>query len=149
MSQSNISLAAMRERSAMRKELLKQTLGIKDGTSLSEALGNVSTKSNHQTDKTPKSSKLGSCGKPVKTVRGIQGSGFSESGNSNKSSSDTESKRRPNLRGIKTERITDRKRSRTSSREKSPNISNVSRGYGYIKSSNACMVVKGANAELI
>ena len=33
--------AAMRERSAIRKELLKKTLGVNDGISLAEALGNV------------------------------------------------------------------------------------------------------------
>ena len=33
--------AAMRERSAIRKELLKRTLGVNDGISLAEALGNV------------------------------------------------------------------------------------------------------------
>ena len=36
--------AAMRERSAIRKELLKKTLGVNEGTSLSEALGNVNNK---------------------------------------------------------------------------------------------------------
>ena len=43
MSSSERLRAAMRERSAMRKELLKRTLGVTDGTSLAEALGNAST----------------------------------------------------------------------------------------------------------
>ena len=36
--------AAMRERSAVRKQLLKKTLGVNDGTTLGEALGNVHNK---------------------------------------------------------------------------------------------------------
>ena len=44
--------AAMRERSAMRKELLKRTLGVSEGTSLAEALGNAHT-SNQISKKTP------------------------------------------------------------------------------------------------
>lgn len=44
--------AAMRERSAMRKELLKRTLGVSEGTSLAEALGNTHT-SNQISKKTP------------------------------------------------------------------------------------------------
>ena len=42
----------MRERSAMRKELLKRTLGVSEGTSLAEALGNAHT-SNQISKKTP------------------------------------------------------------------------------------------------
>ena len=42
--------AAMRERSAIRKELLKKTLGVNEGTSLSEALGNVNNKIQPKSD---------------------------------------------------------------------------------------------------
>ena len=47
--------AAMRERSAMRKELLKRTLGVSEGTSLAEALGNAHN-SNQISKKTPSNS---------------------------------------------------------------------------------------------
>ena len=42
--------AAMRERSAIRKELLKKTLGVNEGTSLAEALGNVHNRAQSKND---------------------------------------------------------------------------------------------------